>query len=214
MTDSEVNNPININISKESKFDKASEYNEFKKYIIVNNIALQEDIKKANNKIKTLESQIQNQEETEDKYDTRIRYMKGLLQNLNGLRNDYNNISKKTEEKLKFAQESNKKIKKLNYEIYAYLVITNAFTLFTPLSFTPLSFEYFNIFILLLQTFFIILMPYCFIKIKNNYNNIKKLENEKQSSFKDINSEINKIKVEIIKTEQASISVDNWINEI
>lgn len=209
MTDSEVNNPININISKESKFDKASEYNEFKKYIIVNNIALQEDIKKANNKIKTLESQIQNQEETEDKYDTRIRYMKGLLQNLNGLRNDYNNISKKTEEKLKFAQESNKKIKKLNYEIYAYLVITNAFTLITPL-----TFEYFNIFILLLQTFFIILMPYCFIKIKNNYNNIKKLENEKQSSFKDINNEINKIKVEIIKTEQASISVDNWINEI
>jgi len=57
-------------------------------------------------------------------------------------------------------------------------------------------------------------MPYCFIKIKNNYNNIKKLENEKQSSFKDINNEINKIKVEIIKTEQASISVDNWINEI
>tara|TARA_B100000242_G_C43010166_1_gene469657 strand:- start:10 stop:639 length:630 start_codon:yes stop_codon:yes gene_type:complete len=209
MTDSEVNNPININISKESKFDKASEYNEFKKYIIVNNIALQEDIKKANNKIKTLESQIQNQEETEDKYDTRIRYMKGLLQNLNGLRNDYNNISKKTEEKLKFAQESNKKIKKLNYEIYAYLVITNAFTLFTPL-----TFEYFNIFILLLQTFFVILMPYCFIKVKNNYNNIKKLENEKQSSFKDINNEINKIKVEIIKTEQASISVDNWINEI
>tara|TARA_E500000178_G_scaffold334286_2_gene370034 strand:+ start:60 stop:704 length:645 start_codon:yes stop_codon:yes gene_type:complete len=214
MTDSEVNNPININISKESKFDKASEYNEFKKYIIVNNIALQEDIKKANNKVKTLESQIQNQEETEDKYDTRIRYMKGLLQNLNGLRNDYNNISKKTEEKLKFAQESNKKIKKLNYEIYAYLVITNAFTLFTPLSFTPLSFEYFNIFILLLQTFFVILMPYCFIKVKNNYNSIKKLENEKQSSFKDINNEINKIKVEIIKTEQASISVDNWINEI
>lgn len=209
MTDSEVNNPININISKESKFDKASEYNEFKKYIIVNNIALQEDIKKANNKIKTLESQIQNQEETEDKYDTRIRYMKGLLQNLNGLRNDYNNISKKTEEKLKFAQESNKKIKKLNYEIYAYLVITNAFTLITPL-----TFEYFNIFILLLQTFFVILMPYCFIKVKNNYNNIKKLENEKQSSFKDINNEINKIKVEIIKTEQASISVDNWINEI
>ena len=36
MTDSDVNNPININISKESKFDKAIEYNEFKKYIIVN----------------------------------------------------------------------------------------------------------------------------------------------------------------------------------
>ena len=31
MTDSEVNTPININISKESKFDKTSEYNEFKK---------------------------------------------------------------------------------------------------------------------------------------------------------------------------------------
>jgi predicted nucleic acid-binding Zn-ribbon protein len=209
MTDSDVNNPININISKESKFDKAIEYNEFKKYIIVNNIALQEDVKQANNKIKTLESQIQNQEETEDKYDKRIGYMKGLLQNLNELRNDYNNVSKKTEEKLKFAQESNKKIKKLNYEIYTYLVITNAFTLITPL-----TFEYFNIFILLLQTFFVILMPYCFIKIKNSYNSIRSLENEKQSSFKDINNEINKIKVEIIKTEQASISVDNWINEI
>lgn len=98
--------PININISKENK---EPQYNEFKKYIIVNNIVLQEEVKEATIKIKDLESQIQIHEETEDKYDTRMRYLKGLLQNLNELKNDYSKISHKTDDKLKLIHELHKK---------------------------------------------------------------------------------------------------------
>jgi septal ring factor EnvC (AmiA/AmiB activator) len=206
MTDSELNTPININISKESKFDKTSEYNEFKKYIIVNNIALQEEVKEANNKIKSLESQIQNQEDTEDKYDTRIRYMKGLLQNLNELRNDYNNVSKKTDEKIKIVQDLHKKNKNLYYEIYCFLIMINTFTLFTPL-------YYINIYVLFLQTFSSLSIPYYFYKIKEKYTTISENTKKSTNNFQELTTQINNIKNEIKKTEESCLSLDNWINE-
>ena len=135
------NNPISINISNESNFTE-DEYSEFKKYIVINNISLQKEVRESISKIKELEAQIQKQETSEDNYETHITYMKGLLQNLNELRNDYNKITSKTESKLKLAKESNKKIKNLNFEIYAYLVIINSFTIITPF-----TFEYYNIYI-------------------------------------------------------------------
>lgn len=202
------NTPISINISNESNVQE-DEYSEFQKYIIVNNISLQKEVKESISKIKELEAKIQNQETCEDNYDTHIRYMKGLLQNLNELRNDYNKISLKTDSKLKLAQESNKIIKKLNYEIYAYLVIMNVVTIITPY-----TFEYYNIYILILQTLYTLLMPYCIFKIKNSYANIRTIENEKLFLLKEINNEISKIKVEIIKTEEATLAIDNWIHEI
>jgi len=202
------NTPISINISNESNVQE-DEYSEFQKYIIVNNISLQKEVKESISKIKELEAKIQNQETCEDNYDTHIRYMKGLLQNLNELRNDYNKISLKTDSKLKLAQESNKIIKKLNYEIYAYLVIMNVVTIITPY-----TFEYYNIYILLLQTLYTLLMPYCIFKIKNSYANIRTIENDKLFLLKEINNEISKIKVEIIKTEEATLAIDNWIHEI
>ena len=202
------NTPISINISNESNVQE-DEYSEFQKYIIVNNISLQKEVKESISKIKELEAKIQNQETCEDNYDTHIRYMKGLLQNLNELRNDYNKISLKTDSKLKLAQESNKIIKKLNYEIYAYLVIMNVVTIITPY-----TFEYYNIYILILQTLYTLLMPYCIFKIKNSYANIRTIENDKLFLLKEINNEISKIKVEIIKTEEATLAIDNWIHEI
>ena len=202
------NTPISINISNESNVQE-DEYSEFQKYIIVNNISLQKEVKESISKIKELEAKIQNQETCEDNYDTHIRYMKGLLQNLNELRNDYNKISLKTDSKLKLAQESNKIIKKLNYEIYAYLVIMNVLTIITPY-----TFEYYNIYILLLQTLYTLLMPYCIFKIKNSYANIRTIEIDKLILLKEINNEISKIKVEIIKTEEATLAIDNWIHEI
>ena len=202
------NTPISINISNESNVQE-DEYSEFQKYIVVNNISLQKEVKESISKIKELEAKIQNQETCEDNYDTHIRYMKGLLQNLNELRNDYNKISLKTDSKLKLAQESNKIIKKYNYEIYAYLVIMNVVTIITPY-----TFEYYNIYILLLQTLYTLLMPYCIFKIKNSYANIRTIEIDKLILLKEINNEISKIKVEIIKTEEATLAIDNWIHEI
>ena len=135
--------------------------------------------------------------------------MKGLLQNLNELRNDYNKITSKTESKLKLAKESNKKIKNLNFEIYAYLVIINSFTIITPF-----TFEYYNIYILLLQILYTLVIPYCIFKIKNSYSIITNIENDKLILLKEINNEITKIKIEIIKTEKATLTLDNWIHEM
>ena len=202
------NNPISINISNESNFTE-DEYSEFKKYIVINNISLQKEVRESISKIKELEAQIQKQETSEDNYETHITYMKGLLQNLNELRNDYNKITSKTESKLKLAKESNKRIKNLNFEIYAYLVIINSFTIITPF-----TFEYYNIYILLLQILYTLVTPYCIFKIKNSYSIITNIENDKLILLKEINNEITKIKIEIIKTEKATLTLDNWIHEM
>jgi len=77
--------PININISKDTS-NSNNEYNEFKDYIIKNNVILQEVIKNNLITIQSLKEKIVIYEENEDKYDNRMRYMKGLLQNLNELK--------------------------------------------------------------------------------------------------------------------------------
>ena len=205
-TESQDSQPININISTKENEKKGDEYINFKEYIIVNNIALQKEVQEANMKIKTLEYEVQSKEENEDKYDTRIRYLKGLLQNLNELRNDYNNVSQKTEEKLKMVQDLHKKNKKNYYEIYALLTIINTLTLITPL-------YYINIYLLLLQTSSIFIISYNIYKIKEKYVLIKEDSKDTTIQFKTITSQINKIKEEIKKTENSCISLDNWVNE-
>jgi FtsZ-binding cell division protein ZapB len=207
-TETQDSQPININISTKENEKKGDEYANFKEYIILNNITLQKEVKEANQKIKILENEVQSKEENEDKYDTRIRYLKGLLQNLNELRSDYNNVSEKTEEKLKMVQDLHKKNKKNYYEIYALLIIINILTLITPQ-----QIYYTNIFILLLQTSSSIIIPYNIYKIKEKYCSIKQESKEVTIQFKNITSQINKIKDEIKKTEDSCISLDNWVNE-
>lgn len=210
MSNTQDSQPININIStkQEENEKKGDEYVKFKEYIILNNITLQKEVKEANQKIKILENEVQSKEENEDKYDTRVRYLKGLLQNLNELRSDYNNVSQKTEEKLKMVQDLHKKNKKNYYEIYALLIIINILTLITPS-----QLYYTNLFVLLLQTSSSIIIPYCIYKIKEKYCSIKQESKEVTIQFKTITSQINKIKDEVKKTEESCISLDNWVNE-
>ena len=210
MSNTQDSQPININIStkQEENEKKGDEYVKFKEYIILNNITLQKEVKEANQKIKILENEVQSKEENEDKYDTRIRYLKGLLQNLNELRSDYNNVSQKTEEKLKMVQDLHKKNKKNYYEIYALLIIINILTLITPS-----QLYYTNLFVLLLQTSSSIIIPYNIYKIKEKYCSIKQESKEVTIQFKTITSQINKIKDEVKKTEESCISLDNWVNE-
>ena len=205
-TENQDSQPININISTKENEKKGDEYKKFKEYIIVNNIALQKEVQEATMKIKTLEYEVQSKEENEDKYDTRIRYLKGLLQNLNELRSDYNNISQKTEEKLKMIQDLHKKNKKNYYEIYALLIIINILIIITP-------FYYINLFVLILQTTTISIVPYCCYKIKEKYILIKEESKETTIQFKTITTQINKIKEEIKKTEDSCLSLNNWVNE-
>jgi len=199
--------PININITKDMGGQENNQYNEFKDYIIKNNIILQEENKNHIETITSLKEKIETYEEAEDKYDNRMRYMKGLLQNLNELKKDYTRISSKSEDKLKLIQELHKKNKKNYYEIYAFLLLINLLTIITP-------FYFVNVFVMFLQTSASIIYIYSCFKIKNNYELIKTNSKEATNSVKEITLEINKIKEEIKKAEDSCLSLDNWICEV
>lgn len=199
--------PININITKDMSGQENNNYNEFKDYIIKNNIILQQENKNHVETITSLREKIETYEEAEDKYDNRMRYMKGLLQNLNELKKDYTRISSKSEDKVKLIQELHKKNKKNYYEIYAFLLVINLLTIITPLYFV-------NLFVMFLQTSASIIYIYSCFKIKNNYELIKTNSKEATNSVKEITLEISKIKEVIKKAEDACLSLDNWICEV
>ena len=202
--------PININItSNGEELQVPNEYNEFREYIVKNNILLQNDIKLKIAEVKELEAKIQEHEEEENKYDSRMRYMKGLLQNLNELRAMYSDVKDKTEQKTEIIREHNKTTKTIYYEIYAFLVITNLATLVTP--FTR---EYYNWFNLMLQILYFAGLPYSVYKIKTKYCSIHTISKEATNKMKEKTQEINKIKEEIKKLEETCISLDNWICEM
>ena len=73
--------PLNININGSSEISNDS-YDEFKEYIIKNNIVITNENKELRKKIEQLNSENNENENEIDKYDEKIRYMRGLLQNL------------------------------------------------------------------------------------------------------------------------------------
>lgn len=202
-----IETPININITKDMGGQENNQYNEFKDYIIKNNVILQQENINNIKTITSLKEKIETYEEAEDKYDNRMRYMKGLLQNLNELKKDYSRISSKSEDKVKLIQELHKKNKINYYQIYGFLLIINLLTFITPLYFV-------NLFIMFLQTTASIIYIYSCFKIKNNYGLIKTNSKEATNSVKEITTEINKIKEEIKKAEDSCLSLDNWICEV
>lgn len=199
-------NPININISDTN--EKNESYNEFKDYIIKDNINLQQQVKETNITIKFLESKIQIIENNEDKHDTRIRYMRGLLQNLNEIRKDYSKISLKTEEKLTLVKEHGKKTKNIYFEMLKILIFTNLLTLITPF-----TLDNFNIPTLFLQIIYFVSIPYCIFIIKNKFYLISEDTKNTINNLKEITSSITIIKTEVKKTEESCFSIENWINE-
>lgn len=74
--------PMNINITSSKENTESEDYSEFEKYIIKNNIQLTKENKELRAQISTLEKQNNEQESEIDKFDERIRYMRGLLHNL------------------------------------------------------------------------------------------------------------------------------------
>ena len=202
--------PININITSNSEdLQVPNEYNEFREYIVKNNILLQNDIKLKVAEVKELEAKIQEHEEEENKYDSRMRYMKGLLQNLNELRDIYSNIKDITEQKVEIIRDHNKTTKTIYYEIYAFLIMTNIATLVTPF-----TLEYYNLFNIMIQILYFAGLPYCIYKIKTKYSSIQTISREATNKMKEKTQEINKIKEEIKKIEDSCISLDNWICEM
>lgn len=201
--------PININITKDMGGQENNQYNEFKDYIIKNNIILQQENKNFIEIITSLKEKIESYEEAEDKHDNRMRYMKGLLQNLNELKKDYSNITLKTEEKNKNLNNFNKNIIKLNRHIIYILISIELTVIFLIFTINTL-----NILLLLFNTIIISILTYGCIVIRNKY---KKIYNEiyyLNNNNTILSSQIIKIKEEIKKAEDACLSLDNWICEI
>ena len=78
--------PMNINITNSKETSETEDYSEFEKYIIKNNIQLTKENKELRLQIADLEKQNSEHESENDKYDERIRYMRGLIHNLYSLK--------------------------------------------------------------------------------------------------------------------------------
>jgi len=78
--------PMNINITNSKETSETEDYSEFEKYIIKNNIQLTKENKELRIHIADLEKQNSEHESENDKYDERIRYMRGLMHNLYSLK--------------------------------------------------------------------------------------------------------------------------------
>ena len=113
---------------------------------------------------------------------------------------------KKTDEKIKIVQDLHKKNKNLYYEIYCFLIMINTLTLITPLYFI-------NIYVLFLQTFSSLSIPYCLFKIKEKHTTISENTKKSTNNFQELTTQINNIKNEIKKTEESCLSLGIWINE-
>ena len=92
------------------------EAKEFKNYIILNNINLEKQRKKDEEKIKKLEKELDIKDKEIDSNDNKTRYIKGLLQNLIIIKDWYikQNISWKKLNKV--YEDSNKDIFKITYK--------------------------------------------------------------------------------------------------
>ena len=173
MTSSQSPVTINIESKDKSSSEEDKNYNEFKEYIIKNNIILQDNIQLKQTKIEELNSTVIEQEQEIDKYDTRIRYLKGLLQNLNELRNLYNKIKTKSDIKIDIIKNHNIKTKKINYHINGLLGVGNIINIVTL--FTQFRFKYVNFSTLLFQISYLIVSAFIIYKVKTNYDKIKKI---------------------------------------
>ena len=68
--------PINISLTHTSKNE--NNYNEFKEYIIINNLDLQKQVLEWIDKVNNLQNELNEKEKEEDKHDAQIRYSKGI----------------------------------------------------------------------------------------------------------------------------------------
>lgn len=203
-----MDHPININISKSNEESK-EHYNEFKDYIIKNNVVLQKENKEHIAKIMELNEKIESFEENEDKNDNRTNYLRGLLNNLNELKKDYKKITLLTEQKFKMLDNLKSDVTKIDTKSKIYMLIMYIFYILTIF-----TIDINNIYILCLRTLFMIFVIYGTYNIKLCNDKINSIEKTGKQSMLDVADEIKDLNVEIKKAEEACLSLDNWIYEI
>lgn len=202
-----MEHPININISKND--ETKEHYNEFKDYIIKNNVALQKENQEHITKIMELNGKIESFEENEDRNDNRTNYLRGLLNNLNELKNDYKKITLLTDRKFKMLDNLKTNVTEIDRKSKIYMLIMYIFYILTIF-----TIDINNIYILCLRTGFIIFVLYGTYNIKLCNDKINLIEKTGKQSMLDVANEIKDLNVEIKKAEEACLSLNNWIYEI
>jgi len=203
-----MDHPININISKSNE-ESTEHYNEFKDYIIKNNVALQKENKEHIGKIMELNEKIESFEENEDKNDNRTNYLRGLLNNLNELKKDYKKITHLTERKFKMLDNLKTNVTKIDTKCKIYMLIMYIFYILTMI-----SIHIDNMYILCFRTGFMIFVIYGTYNIKLYNDKINLIKKTGKQNMLDVTNKIKDLNVEIKKAEEACLSLDNWIYEI
>jgi len=202
-----MDHPININISKND--ETCEQYNEFKDYIIKNNVTLQQENKEHITKIMELNKRIESFEESEDKNDNRTNYLRGLLNNLNELKSEYKKITLLTDTKFKMLDNLKSDVTKIDTKCKIYMLIMYIFYILTMI-----SIHIDNMYILCFRTGFMIFVIYGTYNIKLYNDKINLIEKTGKQNMLDVTNKIKDLNVEIKKAEEACLSLDNWIYEI
>ena len=209
----ETENPININISRSN--DTKDKYNEFKEYLVINNFDLQKQVLEMKQEINDLKTQLNEKENDEDKYDSRTRYMRSLLTNLNELKKGYKEISENRKylvsEVDKLWNNMYKNSLDYNIKITIYFIVLLLINKFSMLI-TIFNNYYFEatinstINIILLYTIFKTYLEY-YKLVKSSKKNII----NKQHELNTINIKKEK---ELTILDESTLSLENWIYEV
>jgi len=204
--------PININITRGNGKQISEKYNAFKEFIIINNIELQSEVAALKDRICELCAEVHEKELEEDKTDTRIRYLRGLVNNLNELKKGYVKIGKYRETLVKDTANIWNNIYKLSENYHATLLayniifeVQNIICVF--LSHTRLRLMLnISINIIIMYTIGRTYFEY-HNQVKNYKNNIKMLKDTTNQQIKDAEKEL-------LELEDSTLSLDNWIYEV
>tara|TARA_B110000027_G_C16097099_1_gene291309 strand:+ start:989 stop:1645 length:657 start_codon:yes stop_codon:yes gene_type:complete len=182
---------------------------EFKNYIILNNINLEKQRKKDEEKIKKLEKELDIKDKEIDSNDNKTRYIKGLLQNLIIIKDWYikQNISWKKLNKV--YEDSNKDIFKITYKSSIFVTLFNLILFGFQIQYFE-SYLYISLYNILLSILFI----YCIYNLQLTFISSREIDKKFKT---DRNSIIIKIKTDVEECnqlEKETISLDNWINEV
>ena len=100
-------------------------YEDYKKYIINNNTQLLSDNRNYLLQIKKLEQELLDKENEEDRNDNRIRYMKGLMQNLIELNKFYISLSEKYKKLSDINENLKIEMSNIHYNFFLYSTLLN-----------------------------------------------------------------------------------------
>ena len=209
--------PININISdNDNDNDNIIDNNNiYKNFVIDLNIELSKENKQLRQDIFEANNTISENQEEIDKYDNRVRYMKGLINNLLELKSLYYDIYYNVNTDL---NEHITQYDNVKNDVYNLIVKIFVCQIFVYISFiiinsinninNNLSLTLFKYILLLFWLFNLTINYFKFYRYCYNFN-IKQINN-----MKNIKSTIKIKLLNINKLESSTISLDNWICEI